>query len=362
MIKIESAGTTDIGKKRTGNEDSYFIDKDNCLFLVADGMGGHNAGEVASKLVADTVKKMMNQYFGGNNDNIKPIKNISMQASWLISCLLEANSQVYRLSKKEPAYKGMGSTVSAVYIVSDTLIASNVGDSPIYLVRNNEIDLLSVPHTAMAEYAAFASADAPPLSEKFRHTITRAIGIKKEVEPDFREIKIFNGDMVLLCTDGLSDKVKPEELIDIIQNNSPSKACRILINLANERGGDDNITLIVLKIRKDAQHLHTDIQEEKIQEISNHYIVEFDTDDISSMALVEDFTPEGLFITTGEIFSMGQNVVLTISDEKEKKSVMVNSKVVNRKPFGVELKFEKLTGEQKKNITSLLSKKKIANK
>lgn len=360
MIKVESAGITDTGRKRTGNEDSFFIDDSNCLYLVADGMGGHNAGEVASKLVVDTVKKMMDKYVGGDTDKIKSIQKASMQASWLVSSILEANRLVYGLSRKESAYKGMGSTVSAVFVVSDTLIALNVGDSPIYLIRNNEINLLSVPHTAMAEYAAFAPAGAPPLSERFRHTVTRAIGIKEKVEPDFREIKILNGDLVLLCSDGLSDKVKPEELMDIAQNNSPLKASRILVDLANKRGGDDNITLIVFKITDDSQTLTTQgittKQADKSQTVPVSFIVEYDTDDISNRAIVEDITPEGLFIETGEMFSMGQNVILAISDEKGEKSVMVNAKVVARKPFGVELKFEKLTLEQKKNMESLIGK------
>ena len=323
-------------------------------------MGGHNAGEVASRLVVDTVKKMMDNYAGGDTDIIKPGQNASMQASWLISCILKANREVYELSRKESEYKGMGSTVSAVFVVSDTLVALNVGDSPIYLIHNNEINLLSVPHTAMAEYAAFAPPDAPPLSERFRHTITRAIGIKEEVEPDFCEIKIYNGDLVLLCSDGLSDKVKPEEIMDIMQNDSPSNTSRKLVDLANERGGDDNITLIALKITDDSQTETSldvaTIQADNSQDIPAHFIVEYDTDDISNRALVEDINQEGLFLETGEMFSMGQNVILTISDEKEEKSVMVNAKVAARKPFGVELKFEKLTPDQKNNIESLIGK------
>ncbi|MFH2047620.1 MAG: protein phosphatase 2C domain-containing protein [Pseudomonadota bacterium] len=360
MIKVESAGITDTGRKRSGNEDSYFVDESNCLYVVADGMGGHNAGEVASKLVVDTLQEMMDQYVCGDTDKIKSIQDVSIHASWLITSVAEANKRVYRLSKKESACKGMGSTVSAVFVVSDKLIALNVGDSPIYLFRNNEIDLLSVPHTAMAEYAAFAPAGAPPLSEKFRHTITRAIGIKKEVVPDFCEIKIFTGDQVLVCSDGLSDKVKPEEIMDIMKNNSALKASRMLVDLANERGGDDNITLIALNITDDLQAQtkpgFTTTHTNKNDEIVRQFVVEYDTDDISNRVLVEDITMKGFFLETGEIFSMGQNIILTISDETEENSVMVNAKIIERRPVGVKLEFDKLTPDQKKKIKSLIDK------
>ncbi|MBU1056226.1 MAG: protein phosphatase 2C domain-containing protein [Proteobacteria bacterium] len=360
MIKVESAGITDTGRKRPGNEDSYFVDESNCLYVVADGMGGHNAGEVASKLVVDTLKEMMGLYVCGDTDKIKSIQDVSIQASWLLTSVAEANKRVYRLSKKESACKGMGSTVSAVFVVSDKLIALNVGDSPIYLFRNNEIDMLSVPHTAMAEYAAFAPAGAQPLSERFRHTITRAIGIKKEVEPDFREIKIFTGDQVLVCSDGLSDKVKPEEIMDIMKNNSALNASRMLVDLANERGGDDNITLIALNITDDLQAQtkpgFTKTHANKNNEILRQLVVEYDTDDISNRVLVEDITMKGFFLETGEIFSMGQNIILTISDETEENSVMVNAKIVERRPVGVKLEFDKLTPDQKKKIKSLIDK------
>lgn len=358
MIKVESAGITDTGIKRSGNEDSYFVDEINCLYVVADGMGGHNAGEVASKLVVDTLQEMIGQYVCGDTGKIKSIQDVSIQATWLLTSVAEANKRVYELSKEESACKGMGSTVSAVFVVSDKLIALNVGDSPIYLFRNNEIDLLSVPHTAMAEYAAFAPAGAPPLSEKFRHTITRAIGIKKEVEPDFCEIKIFAGDQVLLCSDGLSDKVKPEEIMDIMKNNSALDASRILVDLANERGGDDNITLIAINITDDlqAQKKPGITYTNDNNEILRQFVVEYDTDDISNRVLVEDITMKGFFLETGEIFSMGQNIILTISDETEENSVMVNAKIAERRPVGVKLEFDKLTPEQKKKIKALIGK------
>jgi len=362
MVKVESYGITDVGRKRKGNEDSYFLDENLRIYVVADGMGGHQAGEVASKLVVDTIKDLMNRYAGGNTDTIWAIPKASKYSSWLVSGILEANRQVFRLSKSRKEFEGMGSTVSAVFVTKETLIAANVGDSPIYLIRNNEISLLSVPHTAMAEFAALAPAGAKALSDKYRHVITRAVGSKETVEPDFREIIPLLADIVVLCSDGLSDKATPEEIMKITLSNSPSEAGRMLVDLANERGGEDNITLIVLKITGDSSTIQTPDRSvnkaERKQEIHEPVAVDYDTDEFSGRALIKNITADGLFLETGEIFSIGQKLTLTVSDKNGENSVQANAKVVSRKPRGIELKYENLTGEQKSKIELFIGQKK----
>jgi protein phosphatase len=361
MIKVESCGITDVGRKRKGNEDSYFLDENLRIYVVADGMGGHQAGEVASKLVADTIKDRMHRYSDGKTDTIWAIPKASKYSSWLVSGILEANRQVFKLSKSRKEFEGMGSTVSAVFVTKETLIAANVGDSPIYLIRNNEISLLSVPHTAMAEYAASAPAGAKALSDKYRHVITRAMGSKETVEPDFREIIPHPGDMVVLCSDGLSDKVTPEEIMKITSSNPPSKAGGMLVDLANERGGEDNITLIVLKITSDSSTLSVPGRSvntaERKQEIHEPVVVEYDTDESSGRALIKNITADGLFLETSEIFSIGQKLTLTVSDKKGENSIQAIAKVVGRKPRGIELKYENLTGEQKSKIELFIGQK-----
>lgn len=353
-VKVESFGITDVGMKRKGNEDSYFIDENIRIYVVADGMGGHQAGEVASKLVADTIKDLMNRYSTGDNETVRAIPKASKYSSWLVSAIHEANSQVFRLSKTKKEYEGMGSTISSIFVTDENLIAANVGDSPIYLIRDNEVSLLSVPHTAMAEYAAFAPPGAKALSEKYRHVITRAMGSKETVEPDFREIIPLPGDAIVLCSDGLSDKVKPEEIMEIARSNTPSKAGRMLVDLANERGGEDNITIIVIKINAGssaykAQKMPAESAGTK-REITEPVAVEYDTDEFSGRALIKSVTEDGLFLETGEIFSKGQKMTLTVSDKNGENSVTLNAMVVNRKPRGIEIKYENLTGEQKSRI------------
>ena len=136
----------------------------------------------------------------------------------------------------------MGSTVAAVYFSEDTLIAANVGDSPIYLVRNGMIDLLSVPHTLLADLPV--DAPVPFMS----NILTRAVGSKDFVEADICELHCFKSDILVVCSDGLSTKVTPTEILAITAAQPPAEACRTLVDLANQRGGDDNISAVVLRV------------------------------------------------------------------------------------------------------------------
>lgn len=251
MIVIESAGITDVGKKRKGNEDSLFLDDGLGLYVVADGMGGHQAGEVASHLVAKTIEDYMKRFASGKavEELDDSDKALSKEANRLISAINLSNQVVFRSSRSKQSYRGMGSTVSAVCFTDDTLIAANVGDSPIYLIRNNTIETLSVTHTVMAEQKAMNPAGTIQLGKEFSHMLTRAIGIEESVRADICELQCFGGDIVVIASDGLSDKLVPEEILEITNDKKADKACHALTDMANQRGGDDNITVIVLKIK-----------------------------------------------------------------------------------------------------------------
>lgn len=238
MVIIESAGITDIGKKRKNNEDCLFLDDDQRLYVVADGMGGRRAGEVASKLVVETIQNYMKQFREENG----------READRLLSSIHLANQAVFHASCNKDSCRGMGSTVSAVYFTDNTLIAANVGDSPIYLVRDKSIKLLSVTHNLLAEQAAIEPEGAKYLSSVFKHMLTRAMGIGKTVRPDICEIQCFKDDVLVISSDGLSNKVSPEEILSVVDKKRPDKACKRLVNLANKYGGDDNITVVILKI------------------------------------------------------------------------------------------------------------------
>ncbi|MBW1841054.1 MAG: serine/threonine-protein phosphatase [Deltaproteobacteria bacterium] len=252
MVVIESAGISDVGKKRTGNEDAMYLDDELSLYVVADGMGGHQAGEVASGLVIETIRDYMRRV---NEDaDAEELEDsdetLSKPANQILSGIHLANRGVHEVSKTNEAYSGMGSTVSAVYFIDETLISANVGDSPIYLSHNGNIELLSVTHNVITEQAAIDPEAAKQISHQYRNLLTRAMGIKETVEPDVCEIQFFKGDSLVISSDGLSDKVSPEEIFDVVWRERPENACQMLVDMANDRGGDDNITVIVLKVKQ----------------------------------------------------------------------------------------------------------------
>jgi protein phosphatase len=251
MIVIESAGITDIGRRRKQNEDAFFVDDDMRLYVVADGMGGHNAGEVASRLVVETISDYIKQDPAAHqmDDRVDAIANLSKEATQLLSGIHLSNHVVHKTSLSDTSYKGMGSTVSAIYFTDKTFIVANVGDSPIYLIREGTIKLLSVPHTLMAEQLELDPENAELLWSDFKHVLTRAMGVDKSVKADVSEVEFCKNDILVISSDGLSDKATPEEILELVYNRRSDKACQGLVDLANARGGDDNITAIVLKVK-----------------------------------------------------------------------------------------------------------------
>ena len=251
MIIVESASITDRGKKRKANEDALILEDAVGLYVVADGMGGHRAGDVASRLVVETIGGYIKKSLG-NDDHDQSADfdaTLSHEANRLISGIRMSNRVVHEASLTNRSYRGMGSTVSAVYFTDNTLIAANVGDSPIYLVRDEKIKLLSVPHTYLAELKSMNPEKAEKLGMEFKHVLTRAVGTEKSVKADIYEIQCFKDDIIVISSDGLNDKVSPEEILDMARNLKPDAACQELVKLANARGGDDNITVIVLYIK-----------------------------------------------------------------------------------------------------------------
>jgi protein phosphatase len=258
MFVIESTGISDIGKKRKTNEDALLVDDQLGLYVVADGMGGHLAGEVASSLVVETLRDFIKQD-PDREDEIaldEADERLSEEANRILSGIKISNKVVYETSKSEEKYRGMGSTVSVLYQNEQTMIAANVGDSPIYLVHKGKIELLSVPHTVMAEHAAISPDSDHQLGEEYKHMLTRAMGAEERVNADICEIPSFQDDVLVISSDGLSDCVSPDEILEQVLNNSTEHACRSLVDMANERGGYDNVTVIVLRVKNAKKEPH----------------------------------------------------------------------------------------------------------
>ncbi len=221
------------------------------LYVVADGMGGHLAGEVAGRMVVEA----MRNYFMALNTHEQQVSHakrddsISAEAHHLLNAVDHANAQVYQASVDRPDFRGMGSTVAALLFTPHSFVAANVGDSSIYLIHENNIERLSVPHTVIAAQNALEPDERTLYGTDFQHMLTRGVGIEASVEPDFCESHYFDGDRFVICSDGLSDKVAPSEILGIASDGAPKRICRTLIDMANERGGDDNITVVVLTVK-----------------------------------------------------------------------------------------------------------------
>lgn len=248
MVTINSAGLSDIGRKRRVNQDCFCTEDRLQLYVVADGMGGHLSGEVAAQMVVDSVR---NYFIALDGDGSNPPQNrqddsLSREANHLLNAVVYANQQVYQTSLDRPEHRGMGSTVATLLFTANTFVAANVGDSSIYLIHANRIERISTPHTVIAAQSGTESELRTLYGPDFQHMLTRGMGITAAVEPDFCESPYFDGDRFVICSDGLSDKVSPAEILEIASHGTPKEICRALVDLANERGGDDNITVVVL--------------------------------------------------------------------------------------------------------------------
>ena len=252
MFQIVSAGLSDIGRKRRSNQDYFLLDDQHRLYLLADGMGGHQAGEVASQLVVDSIHQfyMSNPSTSASAGNAPHDPSLSSEANRLREAIGYANLQVYQAAATHKQYQGMGSTLAAVQFSGNMFIAANVGDSPIYLIHDDAIEMLSVPHTLMAEQSELSAGDPTVFGPELQHMLTRGMGVEDSVSPDIWESPCFNGDRFVICSDGLSGKVTPEEIRDLTSNQNGAAACQSLVELANRRGGEDNITVVVLQVHK----------------------------------------------------------------------------------------------------------------
>jgi len=252
MLEIVSAGLSDIGRKRRSNQDHFLLDDEHRLYLVADGMGGHQAGEVAAQFVVDSIYKFYqsNTTTSATDRSEPQDPNLSPEANRLRDAIAYANLQVYQAATAHKHYRGMGSTLAAVRFSDDMFIAANVGDSPIYLIHDETIEMLSIPHTLMAEQSELGSEERSIFGPDFQHMLTRGMGVEDSVSPDIWESPCFDGDRLVICSDGLSGQVAPEEIRSLTSRRHPGAACESLVKLANQRGGDDNITVVVLEVHK----------------------------------------------------------------------------------------------------------------
>jgi len=241
-MHVEHAALTDMGCKRSRNEDAFFVSDALKLYVVSDGMGGHKAGDVASRLVVECMQEYIHRATRqGNGQESRQASELSSQASCLVDAIGHANRKVWDAARSLAACDGMGATVSAVWICGDTFVSANVGDSPVYCIHGQAIEMVSVQHNVPV---------GSPGQERAGHThgLTRAVGVKEYVVADVCESQCYPGDRFVLCSDGLSNLVSEGEILQAVRRLSAGDASRSLVDLAKARGGDDNITVVVVTV------------------------------------------------------------------------------------------------------------------
>ena len=261
-MRAVAAGMSDVGLQREHNEDSFVVLNEYDLFVVADGMGGHRAGDVASKIATETISEFFRTT--ANEDVTWPFHfdtNLSEEENRLLTGIRVANRQIFERSTRSREYHGMGTTVVGAMFSprKRRMYIGHVGDSRCYRVRGGRIQLLTRDHSLINDYLlAMPDLTEEQRSELPKNVITRALGMQDQVVVDLQHDEPSPGDVYVLCSDGLSGMVSDDDIRTIVSATKDIRdACRKLIQRANERGGEDNITAVLIKI-EEVEEIRTD--------------------------------------------------------------------------------------------------------
>lgn len=244
---MDYVAKSDVGQKRTNNEDSFLtkvFNEDVALFIVADGLGGYSSGEVASKIITETMSLYIEEYINVIcNQSEERIKEIFTES------VLSANSKIYNLEKTDAKYDGMGTTVVAILKVKNNIFYTSIGDTRMYYIDSNfkNIEQITEDDTYVNELVktnVISEKEAENHPQK--HMLTKAIGILKSINVEVKKLDKQTG-YLLLCSDGLTNMLTDKEILSIIKNNEFSLVAEKLVIKANENGGFDNITVVFVK-------------------------------------------------------------------------------------------------------------------
>jgi len=251
-MKIAFKAVSDVGRKRKGNEDSLVANPEQRLFVVADGMGGHAAGEIASKVAVDSINEFV-CLTGGDEEVTWPFgldDTISYDGNRLKTAVRFANRKVLEATKEKSEYEGMATTVAAVLVDGASANLGHVGDSRIYLFRGSELLQLTSDHSWVNEQLQNGIISAEQArTHPLRNVVTRALGGKADLQVDMQTHALASGDILLLCSDGLTTMVPDEHIARILSDAAGDieKGADELVAEANARGGEDNITVLLLR-------------------------------------------------------------------------------------------------------------------
>lgn len=253
VLRVVAAGRSDVGLLREHNEDSFALLHAHGLFVVADGMGGHRAGEVASQLATAAVTAFFDSTM--REDATWPFHydpSLSVEENRLVTSIKVANRSIYEEGARAAAHRGMGTTFVGILVArqGSRVFVGHVGDSRCYRVREGAITLLTQDHSLVNEYMrSMPDLPAAQREELPRNVITRALGMNDVVQVDLHAEESRENDVYVLCSDGLSGMISDDEILQVVSAfDDPEIACKSLIALANDHGGEDNITALVLRL------------------------------------------------------------------------------------------------------------------
>lgn len=253
-MKVEAYGLSDVGKKRSRNEDSYLVSDDLNLYVVADGMGGHSGGEYASRLAVATMDEVLQSINADPEATvISGVNSEETEYGDRLKYAIEvAGQKIYDQALYDPELKGMGTTITTVIVDGKSAYIANVGDSRVYLLRGDEIKQLTEDHSLVSEQMkAGLISEQDAKKHSLKNIITRSVGYQEEVEIDLEKIELQSGDYLLLCSDGLTNMVDDENIFKTVNEAKDiQSSCRQLVDQANENGGDDNITVVICQINE----------------------------------------------------------------------------------------------------------------
>lgn len=251
---IKSFGHSDVGRRREKNEDSFLFDDELNLYVVADGMGGHVGGDFASQLAVRTMRETI-RALEEDPEATLPDSGIAVRPgeyqAYLRYAIRLSSERIYEKANGDPALHGMGTTTVALLLRDGKAYVANVGDSRVYRIRGSKIEQITKDHSLVGEQIrAGILTEDDARGHRLKNIITRSVGFQEEVDVDIDIRVVRDGDRFLLCSDGLSNMLEDSEIGDIVSTNNPENGCRRLIDVANERGGDDNITVVIVEAAK----------------------------------------------------------------------------------------------------------------
>ena len=250
-MRIEVAGITHVGMKRNHNEDNYLLMPEENLCCVADGMGGHSSGEIASKIAVEELGEFfkMTSRDADATWPFKMDKTRNYDENRLATGIKLANAKIFERASGDTKYKGMGTTIVTVHFANAAAYVGHVGDSRVYFFHDGALSQVTEDHSLLNDYLK-AKKLSPEEIENFPHknVIVRALGMKESVVVDVSRIEPKQGDIFLLCSDGLSGMVTDPQIQEVLtRTNELEKACSQLIDLANAAGGNDNVTCVLAR-------------------------------------------------------------------------------------------------------------------